>query len=93
MYAIVGTSDIDASRGEEATQLLTNGLLPGISQAPGFVSATIVRSADGTGGRSMVVFETEEAAKAVAARAPEMMPADSPITLVSLEIMEVVASG
>ena len=45
MHAIFGTSEIDASRGDEATEMLTNGILPGISKAPGFVSATFARSA------------------------------------------------
>ncbi len=93
MYALVGHSEIDASRGEEATAVVNNGLLPGISEAPGFVSATFVRSADGTTGRSMIVFESEEAAKAVAATAGDRIPADGPITLVSVELYEVVASG
>ena len=93
MYAIFGTSEIDASRGDEATEILTNGILPGISQAPGFVSATFARSADGTGGRSMVLFESEEAAKAVAARAGDLMPADAPIKIISLDVLEVVVSS
>jgi len=93
MYALVGHSEIDASRGDEATANLTNGILPGIRQAPGFVSATFVRSADGTTGRSMVVFETEEAARAVAANAGDLMPDDSPISIVSIGVYEVVASG
>ena len=92
MYAVFGVSEIDASRGDEATGMLTNGILPNISQAPGFVSATFARSADGTSGRSMVVFASEEAAKAVAARAGELMPADAPIKIISLEVLEVVVN-
>ncbi len=93
MYAIFGVSEIDPDRGDEATAQVTNGILPGISQAPGFVSATFARSADGTGGRSMVVFETREAAEAVAANAPNMIPDDSPISVVSLDIYEVMVTG
>ena len=53
MYAILGTSEIDASRVEESVGVVANGILPGISQAPGFVSAIFTRSADGdrSGGR------------------------------------------
>lgn len=93
MYAIVGTSEIDASRADESVEILTNGILPGIAQAPGFVSATFTRSEDGTEGHSMVVFDNEEAAKAVAATGGDRMPADSPIKIISLEVCEVVASS
>ncbi len=91
MYAIVGVSEIDPTRREESEQVLRQGILPGIAQAPGFVSATFVRSADGTTGRSMVVFDSEESAQAVATTAGARMPDDSPIEIVSLEIHEVVA--
>jgi hypothetical protein len=93
MYALVGVSEIDASRGEEATKILTNGIVPGISGAPGFVSATFVRSADGTSGRSMVVFENEVDAKSVAATAGDLMPADAPIKIISIEVYAVVATA
>jgi hypothetical protein len=93
MHAIVGSSEIDASRAEEAVQLLNNGILPGISQAPGFVRATFARSADGTTGHSMIVFESEEAANAVAATAGDRLPPDAPVRIISLEVYEVVANA
>lgn len=93
MYAVLGTSEIDADRGDEATAAVTNGILPRLSQAPGFVSATFVRTADGTGGRSMVLFESEEAAKAMAASAGDIMPDGAPIKIISIEVAQVVASG
>ena len=93
MYAIVGVSEIDPNRADEATAALTNGILPAISQAPGFVNATFARTPDGSGGRSMVLFETEEAANAVVANVSNIMPADSPINVVSLDVCEVTASG
>lgn len=93
MHAIVGSSEIDASRAEEAVELLNNGILPGISQAAGFVRAIFARSADGTTGRSMIAFESEEAAKAVAAAAGDRMPPDAPIRIVSLDVYEVVANA
>lgn len=91
MHAIVGHSELDASRGDEALQVLQQGILPRISQAPGFVSATFTRSPDGTTGRSMIVFESEETAKAVAATAKDQMPADAPVRIISLDVYEVVA--
>jgi hypothetical protein len=41
----------------------------------------------------MVVFESEDAAKAVAATAGDRMPENAPIKIVSLEVYEVVASA
>ena len=93
MWVVVGTAEVDASRAGEGVEILTNQVLPGFTEVPGFVSATFARSADGTGGRSMVVFETEEAAKTVAATAGDRMPADAPMKIVSLEVCEVVASA
>lgn len=58
MHAIVGTSTIDASRVEEAVKM-AEGILAHISQAPGFVSGAFTRSADGTSGRSMILFESQ----------------------------------
>jgi hypothetical protein len=93
MYVLVGHSEIDASRGDESVEFLTAQLLPGISQAPGFVSATFARSADGTAGHSMIVFDNEESARNLVATASDRLPADGPITLISIELCDVVASG
>ena len=92
MHAIVGTSTIDTSRGEEAVKM-AEGILANVSQAPGFVSGAFTRSADGTSGRSMILFESQEAAGAVAADARSLMPENPPVELVSLEVYEVVASS
>jgi hypothetical protein len=89
MYALVGTAKLDASRQDEAVAV-AKSLLANLSQAPGFVSGVFTRSLDGTAGRSMIVFDTQDAAKAVAANAQGMIPADGPTEIVSLEIFEVV---
>ena len=92
MYAVVGSSDIDLERTEEAESVVRDQLIPRISQAPGFVSATFTRSAEGKG-HSMVVFDSEEAAQAVGANAAGMLPADGPITLLSIEVCQVTGSA
>jgi heme-degrading monooxygenase HmoA len=91
MHAIVGTSRIDTSRGEEAVTM-AQGILAKVKQAPGFVSGAFTRSADGTSGRSMLLFESEEAAKAVAANARTLLGENPPVELVSLDVYEVVAN-
>ena len=40
-----------------------------------------------------MIFETEEAARAVAENAPNMIPADGPTEVVSPEVYEVVAQA
>ena len=65
--------------------------MPGVSQAPGFVAGYWTRSDDGSNGRSMIVFESEEAARAVADRIRGMVTEGA--TVESTEVREVVASA
>ena len=67
MYAVFVVSEIDPSRRTEAETMLKTRIAPQIKQAPGFVSGTWARSADGKEGRSIIVFESEEAARATLA--------------------------
>lgn len=89
MYAVVGTANLDATRAEEAINVAKN-ILANASKAPGFVSGVFTRSSDGTAGRSMMVFETEDAARSVVDRATSLIPKDGPTEIVSLDIFEVV---
>jgi hypothetical protein len=89
MYAVFVASEIDAARIAEADAMLQNGIAPQVKQAPGFLSATWARSADGTEGRSVAIFETEEAARGLLA-AIEAIPADAPVTVVDTSVLEVV---
>ena len=75
MHAVIGRVEIDSSRADEATELLNNYTVPMVKQAPGFVSGTWARSADGTHGQSLLLFESEEAAKAAAERGRGGAPA------------------
>ena len=89
MSAVVDTVNLDPARAEETITVAKN-ILANASEAPWFVSEVFTRSSDGTAGRSMMVFETEEAAQAVVQRAPSMIPAGGPTEVVSLEVFEVV---
>jgi hypothetical protein len=63
MHAVVGTVTIhDFERG---LPVLREQIVPRVRQAPGLVNAYWLRSRDG-GGMSVIVFETEEAALALA---------------------------
>jgi hypothetical protein len=89
VYAIIGTAKLDPARADEARQLAKN-ILAKASEAPAFVSGTFASSADSSAGRSMIVFESGEAARALAEQARAMIPADGPTEVTSLEVLEVV---
>jgi hypothetical protein len=85
MHAVVVTVTIND--GEAATSQLREQVVPGVSQAPGFVAGYWTRADDG--GLSMVVFDSEDAAKAVSERVPSMVT--DAVTIKSVEVREVVA--
>ena len=79
---------------EKATTFLREQIVPQVSQAPGLVNAYWTRSDDGGNGASMIVFESEEAAKAMAERiGGGDGPPDEAATIESIEVREVVASA
>jgi hypothetical protein len=84
MYAVVGRSTIGDF--DQARKFLREEGIPRLSQMPGFVSGHWVRLGENTGA-SMVIFETEEAART----AKERFEANPPptVTPMKLEIGEV----
>ena len=91
MHAVVvrvRINDVD-----QAQQALESEVVPQVSRAPGFKTAYWTRSTDGgdTSGLSMVVFDSEDNARAAADRVPGMVP--DTVTLDSVEVREVVASA
>lgn len=89
MHAVVVT--VTVKDGEAATESLRNEIVPRVKQAPGFVAGYWVRIEGGDKGRSTVVFESEDDARAAA----EQLRANSPeaVDLDSVEIGEVVESA
>ncbi len=89
MHAVlvkVSISDFEGSVKE-----LRETVVPRISQLPGFVAGYWTRSGDGSNGRSMLVFESEEAARTAAERVGANVPEG--VTFESAEVREVVASA
>ena len=87
MHAVVVRVNIGEV--EVARKGLREQVVPRASQAPGFVAGYWTSSEDGHNGLSMVVFESEDAAR----RAAEMITqANAPetVTLEGVEIREVV---
>ena len=93
MYAVLGKVQIDSTRADEAADLLNSYTVPMVKQAAGFVSGTWARSADGTHGQSLIIFESEEAAKAAAEWAAAGPPPGGPVTFVSADVFEVLAQA
>lgn len=85
MHAVVARVTI-AER-ESAESHLREQVVPGVSQAPGFVTGHWTYK-DGTG-LAMVVFESEEAANGMSERVPSLLP--DGVTLEDVEVREVVA--
>jgi hypothetical protein len=74
---------------EAATKALREEVVPRASQAPGFVAGYWTRKDNA--GLSMIVYESEEAAKAVSEQIPSGIP--DAVTLDGVEVREVVANA
>ncbi len=85
MHAVVVTVAINDR--EAATSHLREQVVPGVSQAPGFVAGYWTRGDDS--GLSMVVFESEDAAKTMSERVPSLVT--DAVTIKDIEVREVVA--
>ena len=87
MHAVVTTVTVNDR--EAATSHLREQVVPGVSQAPGFVAGYWTRK-DNTG-LAMVLFESEEAANGMSERVPSMLT--DAVTLENIEVREVVANA
>ena len=85
MHAVVVTVTVNDR--EAATSQLRENIVPAVSQSPGFVAGYWTRADDG--GLSMVVFESEDAAKAMSERVPSLVT--DAVTIKNIEVREVVA--
>ena len=88
MHAVVVSVTIND--GEAATKMLREQVVPQVKHAPGVVNAYWARGDEGRGG-SMIVCESEEAARGVAEQIQSGPPAASDaVTIESVEVREVV---
>ena len=90
MHAVVVRVNIDDF--EKGRHFLTEQVVPRVSQAPGFVAGYWTRSEDDKG-LSMIVFESEDAARQVAQMIESQGMADEGVTLEGTEVREVVANA
>ena len=89
MHAVVVRLTIDDV--ERDDQLLEEQVVPTAAGAAGFVAGYWTRSGDS--GLSMVVYESEEAAQAVAEQIQSMGLPDDAVAVDGVEVREVVASA
>ena len=82
---------VSISDAENAQKELRETVVPRVSQLPGFVAGYWTRSDDGSNGRSMIVFESQEAARTAAERIAAGVPQG--VTFEGAEVREVVASA
>lgn len=87
MHALVVRVTVNNVEG--AQQRLQDEVVPRASSAPGFQTGYWTR--EGNSGLSMVIFDSEENARAAAERVPATVPDD--VTLDGVEVREVVASA
>ena len=87
MHAVVVRVTVTDREGAE--QRLRDEVVPQVSSAPGFQAG--YWTGEGDSGLAMVIFDTEENARANAERVPATIPAD--VNLEDVEVREVVASA
>jgi heme-degrading monooxygenase HmoA len=80
MHSLVVEVSIEPGRTDEANQMLQEQVVPAAKGAPGFVAGYWLRSDDGSSGTSVVVFETEDAARQAGENLPRP-PEGAPVSI------------
>jgi hypothetical protein len=91
MHAVV--TKVSVSEGEPATKYLREEIVPRVSQAPGLVAAYWVRLEGGDEGNSVIVFESEDQARAAADQIRADVGSNPGVSLRDVSVGEVVANA
>ena len=86
MHAVVVRVSIGEA--EAAQKALSEQVVPRVAESPGFIAGYWTRSDDGGNGLSMIIFESEDAARSASERIGANVP--DAVTLESVEVREVV---
>jgi hypothetical protein len=89
MHAVV--TKVTVHEGEAATEYLRGEIVPRVSQAPGFVAGYWIRLEEGNQGTSVLVFESEDAARGMAGQIEG--PPSGAATIDNVTVGEVVANA
>lgn len=92
-YAIVVRVTFKPGLEEAATKTLETEVVPAAKAAAGFVTGFWMHAQDGRTGTSVELFDSRSNAEAEMSRRSMAMPAESPVTIDSAEILEVAASA
>jgi len=92
-HAIVVRVTFKAGFEESATMMLDTEVVPGAKAAAGFVAGYWMHSEDGRTGTSVELFDSLSHARAEMGRRSTDMPAGSPVSVDSAEILEIAASA
>ena len=90
MHAVVVSVTINNF--DDAVATLRGEIVPRVSQAPGFVGGYWVAINDRAQGRGTIVYESEDAARAVADQI-QQAPTNNDVTIDSIEVGEVTAQA
>jgi hypothetical protein len=94
MHGVIVQVRIDPNGEEEAARMLREVVVPMAKALPDFASGTWLRALEGDGGRGVLLFESEEAARAAAEQIrSEGPPPGAPVTLEPVEAYEVLAQA
>jgi hypothetical protein len=91
MYAVVTKVSVALGRIDDAVGEVHAQVLPMLKSQAGHVVSYFSRNADGTNGMSISVFETKD--QAVPAAATVGAPPESAVSVETIEVREVIASG
>ena len=86
MHAVIVEVDTSGTEREEGIKNLRENVVPGVKQAPGFHSGTWLRPREDQKGFSLVLFDSEENARAAAER---LEVGSNPVPGVTVERCEV----
>ena len=93
MHAVISQVRIDPSRREEARKLLGEVVVPQAKARAGFSRGTWLRSLEDDRGTSVLLFDSEDTARAALEQIRQGPPPGGPSTFVSADLFEVVAQA
>jgi hypothetical protein len=94
MYAIVIDVEVDLTRDDEARSMVREMIVPRAKTHPGFAGGYWLRALQGDVLRTVQLYDSEDNARTTANEiASEGAPPGAPVTLVSVDTYEVIASA
>jgi len=93
MHAIVTNVEIELGRSDEVTAMLNELVVPQAKGSAGFIGGYWMRSADQAVGMSVELFESHAAAEAALQVRPAGRPPGAPVTVISVRLMDIVATA